>query len=51
MMFASELRNNNIPFELHIYEKGGHGLGLNAHFNWVENCFRWINEATGSVQK
>jgi acetyl esterase/lipase len=46
MLFASELRNNNVPFELHIYEKGGHGLGLNANFNWGEDCLRWIKETT-----
>ncbi len=28
LMFAKALRQKNIPFELHIYPKGGHGLGL-----------------------
>lgn len=28
MLFASALRKNNIPFELHIYQKGPHGLSL-----------------------
>lgn len=28
MMLASELKKNNIPFELHIYQKGCHGLSL-----------------------
>lgn len=26
MAFASALRKHNVPFELHIFEKGGHGL-------------------------
>jgi len=26
--FASALRRNNVPFDLHIYQKGGHGIGL-----------------------
>lgn len=26
LIFASALRRHNIPFELHIFEKGGHGL-------------------------
>lgn len=28
LMFAQALRKQNIPLELHIYPKGGHGLGL-----------------------
>lgn len=28
MLFAEALRKNEIPFEMHIYPKGGHGLSL-----------------------
>lgn len=28
MLFASHLRRNEIPFELHLFPKGGHGLSL-----------------------
>lgn len=28
MLFASALRKNNVPFELHIFPHGSHGLGL-----------------------
>lgn len=28
LMFAQALRQKKVPFELHIYPKGGHGLGL-----------------------
>lgn len=28
LLFASALRKNQVPFELHIYQKGGHGLSL-----------------------
>jgi len=28
MAFAAACRSHGVPFELHIYEKGGHGLGL-----------------------
>lgn len=28
LLFAQGLRNKNIPFELHIYPEGGHGLSL-----------------------
>ena len=42
MLFASALRKNGVPFDLHIYEKGGHGLGLNADFPWAQDCIRWL---------
>ncbi len=44
MMFASALRENDVPFELHLYEKGRHGLGLSAPFDWATDCSRWIKE-------
>lgn len=28
LMFADALRKNDVPFEMHIYPKGGHGLSL-----------------------
>lgn len=28
LLFASALRRNHIPFEMHIFPRGGHGLGL-----------------------
>jgi acetyl esterase/lipase len=28
LMFAEALRKNHVPFDLHIYEKGRHGIGL-----------------------
>ena len=43
IMFASALRKQGIPFELHVYAKGGHGLGLKASFPWAEDCLRWLN--------
>jgi acetyl esterase/lipase len=44
LLFASALRRNGVPFELHIYAKGRHGLGLNAPFPWGEACLRWLKE-------
>ena len=46
-MFAQALREKNVPFEIHVYTKGRHGLGLNAEFNWTEDCLRWIKEIVG----
>ncbi|HEV2696099.1 MAG TPA: alpha/beta hydrolase [Verrucomicrobiae bacterium] len=50
LMFASALRKNHVPFDLHIYEKGGHGMGLKdkppfAHPHpWANDCLFWLNE-------
>lgn len=56
LLFCQAMRRFHIPFELHIYEKGEHGIALadretlnepyqiqpdNA--NWVEMSVRWIN--------
>lgn len=46
LLFAAALRRNGVPFELHIYHKGRHGLGLNADFSWANDCLRWINDIT-----
>jgi len=44
ILFATALVENNVPFEIHIYQKGEHGLGLNAEFGWEKDCLRWINQ-------
>ncbi len=46
ILFASALRQNGVRFELHIYEKGGHGLGLGgeARHRWSGNCLAWLAE-------
>jgi len=48
IMFANALRKNGIPFELHLYPKGAHGLGLGAPFDWGGACLRWLAETTKS---
>jgi len=40
--YATALNNNNILFDLHIYETGNHGLGLNTEHPWGENCLKWL---------
>jgi acetyl esterase/lipase len=48
MMFASALRKNKVPFDLHIYQQGGHGMGLAdkppfAHPHpWAADCLYWL---------
>lgn len=39
LLFASALRKNQIPFELHIFPKGGHGLSLATEETKIENGY------------
>jgi dipeptidyl aminopeptidase/acylaminoacyl peptidase len=55
LMFAQAMRECDIPFELHIYPDGEHGLSLaneetsdtpqqiNSHVaGWMDLCLKWI---------
>jgi acetyl esterase/lipase len=52
LMFAEALRKEGVPFELHIYQKGGHGQGLGVHeytpraephlLRWAGDCIAWL---------
>lgn len=48
LVFADALAKNKVPFELHIYEKGRHGLGLGDKYPfthalpWTEELLRWL---------
>ena len=46
LLFAMALRNAKVPLELHLFEKGRHGLGLggdNAAFSaWPALCVEWL---------
>ena len=50
MMFAMALRKNKVPFDLHVYENGHHGLGLAdyppfAHPHpWANDCLYWLKQ-------
>ncbi len=50
MMFAEALRKNGVPFALHIYERGEHGMGLAdnppfAHPHpWANDCLFWLKQ-------
>ncbi|MBN1569008.1 MAG: alpha/beta hydrolase [Acidobacteria bacterium] len=51
MEFAAALRHQGVPFALHIYTKGAHGMGLgsaqwdpdNRHM-WTHECALWLKE-------
>jgi acetyl esterase/lipase len=50
--FYGALIKNKVAAEMHIYEKGGHGYGLNnktTSEDWMEACLQWIR-ANGWVK-
>ena len=53
LLFAQALERNGIPFELHVYPRGPHGLALGNEVtgyglcepdvtDWTERCARWM---------
>jgi acetyl esterase/lipase len=42
IMFANALAEHHVPFELHVYEKGRHGIGLANGHPWTKECLRWL---------
>jgi acetyl esterase/lipase len=51
LAFAAALRAHHVPFDLHIYEKGGHGMGLGKSsadpsrlHPWTDDLLYWLGE-------
>ena len=48
LLFATALRHAGVPFSLHIYEKGPHGLGLGRPGHpappWADQLLYWFRE-------
>ena len=45
ILFFMALQKNRVASEIHIYQKGGHGFGLNNKAepeNWLDNVFVWL---------
>ena len=42
LAFASALNQANVQFELHLFQTGRHGLGLEAVNSWATNCIAWL---------
>lgn len=49
LLFASALRENNVPFDLHIYQEGNHGVALGSKdydpkkwHPWTKDCIFWL---------
>lgn len=47
MLFARKLRENTVPFELHVYDSGRHGLGLSQEDEhvgtWLDLSCQWLD--------
>jgi acetyl esterase/lipase len=48
LLFATALHKHGVPFELHVYPHGRHGMGLapeDPHVaTWAELCCEWLRE-------
>ena len=56
MLYALALRKHNIPFELHVYPKGWHGLSMctkdlprtksiyNRDYAWMDMSIDWLSD-------
>jgi acetyl esterase/lipase len=42
LMFAQALRKAGVPFDLHIYQHGRHGMGLGGGHPWTRDCLYWL---------
>ena len=48
--FTAALRRNGVPFDLHVYQQGRHGLGLANGHPWTKDCLFWL-KAQGFVKQ
>jgi acetyl esterase/lipase len=51
LLFAGALRKAGVPFDLHIYERGKHGMGLGSQpygggeqHPWTRDCLFWLKQ-------
>ncbi|MDA1277115.1 MAG: alpha/beta hydrolase [Verrucomicrobia bacterium] len=44
LQFAAALRKAGVSFDLHIYEKGRHGIGLANGHPWTKDCLFWLKQ-------
>jgi acetyl esterase/lipase len=48
LRYARALAQKKVPFELHVYERGAHGVALGNGHPWTEECLRWLGERFGA---
>lgn len=46
LLFYQALKDNNVPAELHVFPKGGHGFGMGIGYGaveaWMGLCVEWL---------
>ena len=40
--FAAALRRAGVPFDLHVFQKGPHGIGTANNHPWTRDCIYWL---------
>jgi acetyl esterase/lipase len=46
ILFYEQLRHHNVPAEMHIYPKGGHGFVFQPQAEgWMDSLFRWMKNS------
>jgi acetyl esterase/lipase len=48
LLFATALQKNKVPFDFYLYEKGGHGFGLNnstSEVKWMDLVQEWMTKS------
>jgi acetyl esterase/lipase len=48
LRFAAALERNKVPVEVHVYERGPHGVALGNGHPWTAECLRWLTERFGA---
>ncbi len=47
LAFDAALRQHHVPSQVYLYEKGGHGFGMNnktSEIKWMDNLEQWMKE-------
>lgn len=47
LVFADALKKNKVAYKIHLYEKGGHGYGMNnptSNVKWMDLVEQWLKE-------
>jgi dipeptidyl aminopeptidase/acylaminoacyl peptidase len=47
LLFATALQKYKVPFDFYLYEKGGHGFGMNnptSDVKWIDLVQEWLEK-------
>jgi len=44
LFYAARLKECGVECDLHVYEKGYHGIGLCGGHPWTTECLRWLSQ-------